>query len=172
MSGTEKPNKVIGLEMIDYEITENDTQQEQTERQEITTLVEEGHPSHCAQRQIWGDGECECSLYAQGYNPYAWQNADRHNELNRVYSERNYAAILAVKLALKLGYKVGQGIDDNKNWNIEWRHVVYIDLPCGTQLSWHMSPKEVCLLDTLPQYTGKWDGKWSAKTYDFISEME
>ena len=26
------------------------------------SLVEAGHPRHCAQRIIWDDGECECGL--------------------------------------------------------------------------------------------------------------
>ena len=29
----------------------------------IDELKEEGHPYHCAARQVWGDGECECGLY-------------------------------------------------------------------------------------------------------------
>lgn len=38
----------------------------------IVNLQEEGHPHHCACRQVWGDGECECGLYPYGYDPYAW----------------------------------------------------------------------------------------------------
>ena len=32
----------------------------------IEQLVEEGHPYHCACRQVWGDGECECGMYEKG----------------------------------------------------------------------------------------------------------
>jgi hypothetical protein len=39
---------------------------------EIKNLQNQGHPQHCACRQVWGDGECECDLYAKGYDPYAW----------------------------------------------------------------------------------------------------
>jgi len=39
---------------------------------EIERLRREGHPRHCACRQVWGDGECECDLYRRGYDPYAW----------------------------------------------------------------------------------------------------
>ena len=38
----------------------------------IEQLKEEGHGEHCACRQVWGDGECECDLYGKGYDPYAW----------------------------------------------------------------------------------------------------
>lgn len=27
---------------------------------QIINLVEKGHPFHCAYRQVWGDGACEC----------------------------------------------------------------------------------------------------------------
>ncbi len=39
---------------------------------QIGMLIAQGHPRHCAQRQVWGDGECECALYKKGYDPYAW----------------------------------------------------------------------------------------------------
>lgn len=28
--------------------------------EEIETLIDEGHTEHCAQRLVWGDGQCEC----------------------------------------------------------------------------------------------------------------
>jgi hypothetical protein len=38
----------------------------------IEEIQKQGHPHHCACRQVWGDGECECDLYKKGYDPYAW----------------------------------------------------------------------------------------------------
>lgn len=38
----------------------------------IDQIVKNGHSRHCACRQVWGDGECECDLYKLGYDPYAW----------------------------------------------------------------------------------------------------
>lgn len=38
----------------------------------IERLKREGHPHHCACRQVRGDGECECDLYEKGYDPYVW----------------------------------------------------------------------------------------------------
>lgn len=40
--------------------------------EKINELVRKGHSRHCACRQVWGDGECECDLYDKGYDPYAW----------------------------------------------------------------------------------------------------
>ena len=42
---------------------------------EITALIRDGHSPHCAKRQVWGDGECECNLYEKGYDPDAWMNS-------------------------------------------------------------------------------------------------
>ena len=38
----------------------------------IARLQEKGHALHCAFRQVWGDGYCECDLYKKWYNPYRW----------------------------------------------------------------------------------------------------
>ncbi|WP_028316713.1 hypothetical protein [Desulfatibacillum aliphaticivorans] len=38
----------------------------------IAQLEKEGHSAHCAARQVYGDGECECDLYNRGYDPNAW----------------------------------------------------------------------------------------------------
>lgn len=46
----------------------------------IEELQGKGHSHHCACRQVWGDGECECDLYAQGYDPYAWMKPVTKNE--------------------------------------------------------------------------------------------
>ena len=46
----------------------------------IDELMDKGHPHHCASRQIWGDGECECDLYKLGYNPYKWQSEKPEGE--------------------------------------------------------------------------------------------
>ena len=42
------------------------------DKKEIECLEKVGHTYHCACRQVWGDGECECHLYEKGYNPYEW----------------------------------------------------------------------------------------------------
>jgi len=42
------------------------------ELKQIEEIQNQDHPHHCACRQVWGDGECECDLYKQGYDPYRW----------------------------------------------------------------------------------------------------
>lgn len=81
-------------------------------------------------------------------------NTDR---TNYAYTQRNILAIASVKLALLAGLKAGKGIDKDEP-SPEWANVVYIDLPDGTQVSWHMAPSEVHLLADIPAYDGVWDG--------------
>ena len=45
----------------------------------VEDLERHGHPPHCAARQVWGDGECECDLYKKGYDPYGWMK-EKANE--------------------------------------------------------------------------------------------
>lgn len=86
---------------------------------------------------------------------------DEPNEkLNAVYVQRNELAVALAAMALRAGLHAGRGIDESK---IEgWNHVVYVDLPNGQQVSWHMSPECIELLDILPTYAGEWDKLFTA----------
>jgi len=85
------------------------------------------------------------------------------NRIERAYSERNFTAVLAVVLAIRLGLSAGKGIDDNEDWDDEWRNVVYINLPGGGQLSWHIAPGDLSLLDDIPLFEGGWDGTFVSR---------
>lgn len=45
--------------------------------EEIDKLMQQGHPYHCACRQVWGDGECECKACEHGYDPDKWMEIAR-----------------------------------------------------------------------------------------------
>lgn len=45
--------------------------EKEEDKKKIDELMGKGHSYHCATRQVWGDGECECDLYPN-YNPYKW----------------------------------------------------------------------------------------------------
>lgn len=51
------------------------------DQKRIDELQKQGHSHHCACRQVWGDGECECALYAKGYDPYAWLKGEYVREI-------------------------------------------------------------------------------------------
>ena len=82
-------------------------------------------------------------------------------KLSEVYVQRNEAVVALAAMALRAGFNAGRGVDESK---VEgWDHVVYVDLPDGKQVSWHMSPSCIRLLDILPVYPGKWDGKFTGR---------
>ncbi len=58
-------DKVVGSPMSGYVHVSED-------QANISRIQKQGHSYHCACRQVWGDGECECDMYSKGYDPYAW----------------------------------------------------------------------------------------------------
>ena len=81
--------------------------------------------------------------------------------IDDVYTQRNALAIAFAKAALAAGWRAGRGKDEPcPAWDDSWRHVVYVDLPDGRQVSWHMSPDCVPMALTLPMYPGEWDGTY------------
>lgn len=102
---------------------------------------------------------------------------DTEAHLNRVYFERNCAVIFAACIVNMLnrlgldGFNAGHGVDGNGEWDDDWRHVVYIDLPDGRQVSWHMSPEMIKHLDLLPEYRGEWDGTFLSRGSEFLYDL-
>lgn len=84
------------------------------------------------------------------------------DRLNRAYSERAALSGAFAKTALQLGWKVGRGID-TKEPDAAWRHVLYVELPDGRQVSWHFAPSDFHLLEGLPTYEGEWDGNFTGR---------
>ena len=93
------------------------------------------------------------------YGDHARAMGELEARVNSAYTQRNNAAVALVRMALLLGWPAGRGLDDTTG-----QHVVYLDLPNGEQVSYHMAPADVPLLDGLPEYTGKWDGKFTGTT--------
>ena len=79
-------------------IGEDEARQWNKELLQIDEIRKTGHSYHCACRQIWGDGECECDLYKQGYDPYAWMKISK---AGNSFWERNKKAILSALSLLK-----------------------------------------------------------------------
>jgi hypothetical protein len=92
-------------------------------------------------------------------------------DIDEVYKERNQLAIALAKMALELGLKTGHGIDESQEPNSKWKHVVYIQFPNGKQVSWHMSPNEVELLNMLPEFDGKWDETFLGREPEWIKKV-
>jgi hypothetical protein len=85
----------------------------------------------------------------------------------RAYTERTIVAVALAKFALSQGFKAGTGLDDNIEWDDDWRVVLYVNTPAG-QMSWHIAPDDQHMLEGLPAYDGKWDGKFSGRDPEFV----
>lgn len=98
------------------------------------------------------------------YGDHCRAVCELERRVDRAYTQRNNAAVALVRMALLLGWPAGRGLDDKTDSAPEWRHVVYLDIPNGEQVSYHMAPADVPLLEGLPEYAGKWDGKFTGTT--------
>jgi len=49
----------------------------------VEELQTQGHTHHCACRQVWGDGECECSMGKHETLPFPWMDALRDIKLQK-----------------------------------------------------------------------------------------
>lgn len=94
------------------------------------------------------------------------------DKLNDVYAQRNALAVAFAKAALAAGWGAGRGFDQNMQAGDLWGHVVYVDLPDGRQVSWHMSPDSVPLLEGLPEYPYDWDGSCVGKDPEWVATLK
>ncbi len=79
-----------------------------------------------------------------------------------VYRERAALASAFARLALASGWKAGFNPGLGWPYPSEWG-VLYVDLPTGEQVSWHIADRDVGLMEGLPTYAGKWDGKFTGR---------
>jgi hypothetical protein len=88
---------------------------------------------------------------------------------DEVYEERDRCVAFIVRLAQRLGYEVWLGQHDlsDKDWDPEWRNIVFVQLPTG-QLSWHVHASELRLFDGIQlRLDGghAWDGHTTEEKY-------
>lgn len=93
---------------------------------------------------------------------------DLHERLDNVYTQRNMLAIAFAKMALQLGMTAGTSKDVTRRTN---KTVIYVDLPNGKQVSWHISDADEAsvLAAGLPEYTGGWDGTFHGRDPAWIN---
>lgn len=98
------------------------------------------------------------------------ENAQIRAAKDGAYSERNQCVALLARMALALGWRagVGQHPSEDKEWEPDWRTIVFIDLPNG-QVSWHFHDTERPLLMNLPPYPGAWDGHTTPQKYSRVA---
>jgi hypothetical protein len=87
-------------------------------------------------------------------------------EKDAAYRERNQLAAALARAAIAMGFRAGVGEhpESDKEWEPDWRTILFIDLPTG-QLSWHFHDSEWPLLAGLPRYSGNYDGHSTTEKY-------
>lgn len=86
---------------------------------------------------------------------------------DHAYAQRNALAIAFAKAAKAAGWHAGYGVDPNGESN--WRHVVYVDLPDGRQVSWHVGPQFVLQAIELGEYGKPWDGTFYGRDINWCT---
>lgn len=149
-------------------------------------------PLHSAQAVVLGIVKpipcpvCNGSGDSPG-DPHAIEVAALREELIRVkaerdaaaamksgaYAERNKCVALIARMALGLGWRAGVGRHpaEDREWENDWRNIVFIHSPAG-QLTWHFHDSELPLLTDLPVWTGEpWDGHTTPEKYDRVRRL-
>ncbi|PSB24092.1 hypothetical protein [Stenomitos frigidus] len=82
------------------------------------------------------------------------------------YNERNQLIAFLARVLAGSGYTVGLGQHDpeDKEWEDDWRNIVYMELPSG-QVSWHIHDSELDQFAWLPTYEKPWDGHDTPEKY-------
>lgn len=88
------------------------------------------------------------------------------NEIDKVYTERNYGIQLAAKYAILAGYKAGiRHGTQNDDWP-----VIAMELPNGEEVAWHI-PKHEILLNKCDSYQNPWDGHSTEEKHQRIHDF-
>ena len=81
---------------------------------------------------------------------------------NGAYKERD---MLVCALSKLFPAYLARHSEDDKDWEDDWRWIVYIDLPTG-QVSWHIHDSERELFNHLELKENKWDGHNTQRKYE------
>lgn len=97
------------------------------------------------------------------------------HRLNEVYAQRNALAVAFAKAAIAAGWKAGRGVDSGfSGFNVDpaWANVVYVQLPDGRQVSWHVSPDCAHMVTGLPAFPDSWDGTYVGRDVNWSTTLE
>ena len=86
---------------------------------------------------------------------------------NDAYKERD---MLVSGLSKVFPAYLARHSDDDKEWEDDWRWIVYIDLPTG-QVSWHIHDSERAWFNHLEVKENKWDGHNTQRKYERLQAL-
>lgn len=88
------------------------------------------------------------------------------SDMDSVYKERNTLVALLARI-----YPSGIKKTAIEGWSPEWHNCVYIELPDGSQCSWHYHNRDSYLFEGLPPYEKEWDGHTTENKYFNIEQL-
>lgn len=91
---------------------------------------------------------------------------DLKEQKDQAYKERNILVALLAQV-----FPSGIKKTAIEGWNPEWHNCVYIELPDGSQCSWHYHDRDSYLFENLPPYEKEWDGHTTENKYFNIEEL-
>lgn len=92
---------------------------------------------------------------------------------DEAYRERNKVVAAFAKLCRSLGMAAGLMKHEGEDWEPDWRTLLFIKLPDGSQLTWHFHDSEVDQLKGFDFYPNmKWDGHDTPEKYRRLAEFD
>jgi len=92
--------------------------------------------------------------------------SDIPKSADTIYTQRAALAVAVARMILMQGGRAGTKPPEPGGWP-----VLYIDLPDGSQLSYHFSSVDAHLLEGLPPYSGEWDGTFLGRGSDWLKAI-
>lgn len=113
-----------------------------------------------------------CKKRCEPEEPLLTQLKKLRDQLNAVYEERDRCVAAVAALAKTAGYEawLGRHDDNDADWDPEWRHIVFVELPTG-QASWHIHDSELPLFSFLQPSDLSWDGHTTPEKYERMEKF-
>ena len=94
-------------------------------------------------------------------------------DADQAYKKRDIAALLLARFASEYGYPVSMYLDDQPEWEDDWRTVLRINLDYGAQVSWHLGPESAKEARKWFEYQchGEWDGTHLSSDYSVLRNI-
>lgn len=88
---------------------------------------------------------------------------DLRRQKDEAYSERNKLVALLSKF---LPSYIGRHEESDKDWEEDWMNIIYIYLPNGIQMSWHIHDDELEYFEHLERKDIVWDNSTTEEKYE------
>ena len=125
----------------------------------------------CCQHCVEADGflgakgcsnrECEC--HKESYEGVE----EIRKQKDAAYHERD---MLVCALSKLFPAYLARHSDEDKDWEDDWRWIVYIDLPTG-QVSWHIHDSERAAFEHFEVKDNNWDGHNTERKYERLAAL-